>query len=349
MPTIYDVAAKAGVSPKTVSRVINGSTLVKENTREKVLAAVQLLDYHPHAVAKSLKQKVTYNIGYVVPYGSDFVFRDPGQMEQLKGAGDVINTGDYNLILSVPNTSREALLEVNRLLKHRKVDGLILYAMEGVEPLAREFEEKGLKYVSLGKCYPEQEYNFVEVDSPSGGYLATKFLLNLGHRRIGFISEAPHFLVPAKESMIRGCIRAYEEANVEFPQDLVLEGDYTVEFGEYAAGKFLQKNSKPTAVFCASDPMAWGVLKRLRKEGLSPGYDIDVLGGDDLPFSRCIEPGLSAVNSKLYELGALAARMLLDYIKNSRERIEGDEGIPGRYLQSELIVRETTNGPSGKR
>lgn len=345
--TIYDVAAKAGVSPKTVSRVINGSALVKEETRERVLEAIRLLDYHPNAVAKSLKQKVTYNIGYVVPFGSDFVFRDPGQMEQLKGASDVINAADYNLILSVPSTAREALLEVNRLLKHKKVDGLILYAMEGVEPLAREFEEKGLKYVSLGKCYPEQEYNFVEVDSPSGGYLATRFLLNLGHYRIGFICEAPQFLVPAKESMIKGCIRAYEEAKIEFPHDLVLEGDYSVEFGEYAVGRFLQKNPRPTAIFCASDPMAWGVLRGLRKKGLVPGRDIDVLGGDDLPFTKSIEPGLSAVNSKLYELGAQAARMLLDYIRNSRE--EGEKGIPGRYLQSELVVRETTNGPSGKR
>src|SRR5690554_2406663 len=140
MATIYDVAATAGVSPKTVSRVINGNRHVREETKNKVLEAIRLLDYHPHAIAKSLKRKTTRNIGYVVPYGSDFVFRDPGQLEQLKGAHDILTGEDYNLILSVPNTGREAIFEVNRLLKHREVDGLILYAMDGVENLARELE-----------------------------------------------------------------------------------------------------------------------------------------------------------------------------------------------------------------
>ncbi|NLZ43748.1 MAG: LacI family transcriptional regulator, partial [Clostridia bacterium] len=212
MATIYDVAKKAGVSPKTVSRVINGSRHVREETKNKVLEAIRLLDYYPHAIAKSLKNKITRNVGYVVPYGSDFVFRDPGQLEQLKGAHNILTGEDYNLILSVPNSGREALFEVNRLLKHREVDGLILYAMEGVEPLAKDFEEKGLPYVSLGKCYPEQEYNFVEIDAPSGGYLATKYLLGLGHRWIGFMTEPVRFLAPAKESMIVGCMKAYEEA-----------------------------------------------------------------------------------------------------------------------------------------
>lgn len=348
MATIYDVAATAGVSPKTVSRVINGNRHVREETKNKVLAAIRLLDYHPHAIAKSLKRKTTRNIGYVVPYGSDFVFRDPGQLEQLKGAHNILTGEDYNLILSVPNTGREAIFEVNRLLKHREVDGLILYAMDGVENLARELEEKGLNYVSLGKCYPEQEYNFVEIDAPSGGYLATRFLLGLGHRWIGFITEPVRFLVPAKESMIKGCMKAYEEANLEFPHRLVLEGDYTMGFAEQAAGWFLGKTPRPTAIFCASDPMAWGIIRGLRKEGLTSGVEIDILAGDDLPVSRAIEPELSAVSSKLHELGAQAAEMLVTILRKWRETGKGTR-LPGRYLRSELVIRGTTNGWSVKR
>jgi LacI family transcriptional regulator len=348
MATIYDVAKKAGVSPKTVSRVINGNRHVREETKNKVLEAIRLLDYYPHAIAKSLKQKFTNNVGYVVPYGSDFVFRDPGQLEQLKGAHNVLTGEDYNLILSVPNSGREALFEVNRLLKHKEVDGLILYAMEGVEILAREFEEKGLPYVSLGKCYPEQEYNFVEIDAPSGGYLATKYLLGLGHRWIGFIAEPVRFLAPAKESMIAGCMKAYEEADLEFPRHLVLEGDYTVNFAEQAAGWFLSKDPRPTAIFCASDPMAWGLMRGLRKEGLTPGVEMDIMAGDDLPFSRAIEPELSAVNSRLHELGAEAAEMLLVILRKKRE-MGIMPMIPGRYLRSELVIRGTATGRSVQR
>lgn len=348
MATIYDVAKKAGVSPKTVSRVINGSRHVREETKNKVLEAIRLLDYYPHAIAKSLKNKITRNVGYVVPYGSDFVFRDPGQLEQLKGAHNILTGEDYNLILSVPNSGREALFEVNRLLKHREVDGLILYAMEGVEPLAKDFEEKGLPYVSLGKCYPEQEYNFVEIDAPSGGYLATKYLLGLGHRWIGFMTEPVRFLAPAKESMIVGCMKAYEEAGLEFPHYLVLEGDYTVSFAEQATGWFLSKEPRPTAIFCASDPMAWGLMRGLRKEGLTPGLEIDIMAGDDLPFSRAIEPDLSAVNSRLHELGAEAAEMLLVILRKKRE-MGIRAKLPGRYLRSELVIRGTTTGRAVQR
>lgn len=343
MATIYDVAKKAGVSPKTVSRVINGSRHVREETKNKVLEAIRLLDYYPHKIAKNLKQKTTRNVGYVVPYGSDFVFRDPGQLEQLKGAHNLLTGEDYNLILSVPNSGQEALFEFNRLLKHREVDGLILYAMEGVENLARDFEKKGLPYVSLGKCYPEQEYNFVEIDAPSGGYLATKYLLELGHRWIGFITEPARFLAPAKESMILGCMKAYAEEGLEFPRHLVLEGDYTVSFAEQAVRWFLEKDPRPTAIFCASDPMAWGLMRGLRKEGLTPGVEIDVIAGDDLPLSRAIEPELSAVNSRLHELGAEAAEMLLTILQKKQETGIQPK-IPGRYLRSELVIRETTTG-----
>ncbi len=342
MATIYDVAEQAGVSPKTVSRVINHSPAVKEATRQRVLAAIAALDYHPNAVAKSLKQQKTFNIGYVIPYGSDFVFRDPGQLEQIKGANDVLAASDYNLILSVPKSGRDALREVDSLLKHKNVDGLILYAMAGVEPLAREFEAKGLKYVSLGKCYPEQKYNFVEVEAPHGGYLGTRFLLRLGHRAIAFLGEAPQFLEPAKESMIDGCSRAYREAGLEFPEQAVLPGDYSIACGYYAVERFLAQRPRPTAVFCASDPMAWGVLRALRERGLVPGKDIDVLAGDDLPLTRSLEPGLSAIHSKLYELGSLGASMLLDCLRLE----EGRPEIPGRYIQSDLVIRESTNGPA---
>ena len=283
-----------------------------------------------------------------MPYGSDFVFRDPGQLEQLKGAHNVLTGEDYNLILSVPNNGRESLFEVNRLLKHREVDGLILYAMEGVETLAKDFEEKGLPYVSLGKCYPEQEYNFVEIDSPSGGYLATKYLLSLGHRRIGFITEPARFLAPAKESMIMGCMKAYAEEGLEFPHHLVLEGDYTVSFAEQATGWFLSKDPRPTALFCASDPMAWGLMRGLRKKGLTPGVEIDLLAGDDLPFTRVLEPELSAVNSRLHELGAEAAEMLLVILRKKQETGTRTK-IPGRYLRSELVIRGTTTGRSVQR
>ncbi|NLZ44994.1 MAG: LacI family transcriptional regulator, partial [Clostridia bacterium] len=129
---------------------------------------------------------------------------------------------------------------------------------------------------------------------------------------------------------------------------LVLDGDYTVSFAEQATGWFLSKEPRPTAIFCASDPMAWGLMRGLRKEGLTPGLEIDIMAGDDLPFSRAIEPDLSAVNSRLHELGAEAAEMLLVILRKKRE-MGIRAKLPGRYLRSELVIRGTTTGRAVQR
>ena len=336
MATIYDVAALAQVSPKTVSRVINDSNLVKESTRLRVMQAIEQLDFHPNAVAKSLKSQRTETVGFVIPYGSDFVFHDPGMLEQIQGAHDVLVSQGYHMILSVPKSHPEALAQVERLMKQKNVDGIILYAMDGVEEIVRWFEERDLKYASLGKCYPSQTHNFVEIDSPLNGYIGCKFLLTNGHRRVGFILEPSNFLVPAKEGILDGCQRAYNEMKMEFPIDLVVKGDYTIDAGYQATQQLLAMENPPTALFSSSDPMAWGAIRAIREFGLVPGKDIDVLGGDNLGLTRCVEPGLSALDNKLYELGAEIAKVLLDNIRG--------EEVPGVYLHGELVLRQTTNG-----
>jgi DNA-binding LacI/PurR family transcriptional regulator len=336
MATIYDVAALAQVSPKTVSRVINNSELVKESTRIKVMKAIEELDFHPNAVAKSLKNQRTDTVGFVIPYGSDFVFHDPGMLEQIQGAHDVLVSQGYHMILSVPKTNPEALAQVERLMKHKNVDGLILYAMDGVEEIVHWFEEQGLKYASLGKCYPTQTHNFVEIDSPLNGYLGCKYLLSIGHCRIGFILEPSNFLVPAKEGILDGCQRAYNEREMEFPSDLVVKGDYTIDAGYEATRRLLAMEDPPTALFSSSDPMAWGALRAIRELGLVPGKDVDVLGGDNLYLTRCVESGLSALNNKLYELGVEIGKVLLNNIRGAE--------VPGVYLHGELVLRQTTNG-----
>lgn len=337
MPTIYDVALHAGVSPKTVSRVINESKLVKDETRARVVKAIRDLDFHPNAIAKSLKNQKTNNIGFVVPYGSDFVFRDPGMLEQIKGANDVLADEGYHVILSIPRSDAEVLVKVGELLKHKTVDGLILYAMSGVAPIVREFEEQGLKYASLGKCYAEQKNNYVETDAPYNGFLGAQYLLSLGHRRIGLMAEPAIFLDPVKEGILTGYRQAYQALRLEFSPEWVAEGDYSIEFGYRTTMEWLDRKQPPTAIMSASDPMAWGALRAIRERGLFPGRDIDVLGGDNLPVTAMIEPDLSVIDSKLYDLGARAAALLMDNLRDDRE-------APGEYFSGELVIRGTTSG-----
>ena len=335
MATIYDVAKEASVSVKTVSRVLNRSRLVKEETRSRVLEAMAALDFHPNSAARSLRQKRTGTIGFVVPFGSDFVFHDPGMIEQIKGAHDLLNERGYDMVLSVPTNRDDALREVVRLTKRRNVDGVILYGMAGADRIVKELSEKGFHFVSLGYCYPEQTHNFVEIDAVAGGTAATRYALSLGHTSIGLIREPRNFLLPNKRSIAEGYKVALEQAGVPYDEHLVREGDYTVTGGYWAACRLLDQGSDISAIICSSDPMALGALRALRERGLLAASGTQngflLLTGDCLPSTRATEPSLGGVQAPLYEQGRLAADMLVSVISEHRD-------IPGVILKPTMLV-----------
>ncbi len=335
MATIYDVAKKANVSVKTVSRVLNRSRLVREETRLRVQAAIDALDFHPNSSARSLRQKRTGAIGFVVPFGSDFVFHDPGMIEQVKGAHDLLNERGYDMVLSVPTNRDEALKEVVRLTKRRNVDGVILYGMSGADEIVKELSEKGFHFVSLGYCYPEQTHNFVEIDAVAGGMAATRYALSLGHTRIGIIREPKDFLLPNKRSIVEGYRIALEQAGVHYDEQLVREGDYTVTGGYWAASRLLDQDGSISALICSSDPMALGALRALRERGLVglPGSKNGflLLTGDCLPTTRATEPSLGGIQAPLYEQGRLAADIIVSVLSDRRD-------IPGIVLKPTILV-----------
>jgi DNA-binding LacI/PurR family transcriptional regulator len=164
MTTLYDVAREAKVSIKTVSRVLNNTDKVKEDTVKRVKEAMSRLDYHPNATARNLKRRKTDTIGFVVPFGSRFVFADPGMQEQMRGAHDVLTRAGYDMILTVPENGDRFLTDVVRLTRTGNVDGVILYGMAKAVAIVREFSKKGYRFVSLGYSYPHQTHNYVEID-----------------------------------------------------------------------------------------------------------------------------------------------------------------------------------------
>lgn len=333
MATLYDVAKLAGVSPKTVSRVLNESHLVSEETRRKVWEAIRKLDYHPNVMASSLKKKRSNNIGFVVPYGSDFVFHDLNMMEQLRGVHDAVTQEGYNLLVSVPLSKKDSHQEAMRLLKKRNVDGVILYPSAGIDPIIAEFHAKSLRYVTLGTYSEHQETNFVEINVFPGAYLATQFLLARGHRCIGLVTRPKSFFSYPKEDLyVQGYRKALREAGVEFSPELVREGDFTFE-GGYRECLFLKrKYPEMTAIICASDPMAYGAIRALESLGLRVGKDVEVVMGDNLPLTQKLFPFLSAIVNPSYEQGRQAARMLISIIQNGQD-------VPGVFLEAGFIAR----------
>lgn len=332
MSTLYDVAKLAGVSPKTVSRVFNESHLVKEDTRLKVMAAVKELDYYPNAIAASLKSQRSNLIGFVVPYGSDLVFQDPNMMEQLRGVHDILTEEGYDIIISAPPFRKNALNEAVRLMKQRHIDGIILYPAAGIEEIINEFTIKKFNYVTLGICFEKQENNFVDLNVTPAVYSATEYLISSGYGIIGLINKPANFFMYNKDDFLSGYKTALEKSGIGYQQNLVQEGDYTVE-GGYKAFKSLY-NSSPNlqAVICASDPMAYGTIKAIEDLGLKVGRDIKVIAGDNLPTTQNLFPFISAINNPSYKQGKLAGKMILSII---RENVESK----GIFLDADFVLR----------
>ncbi|WP_438318303.1 LacI family DNA-binding transcriptional regulator [Candidatus Caldatribacterium sp. SIUC1] len=333
MATLYDVAKLAGVSPKTVSRVLNESHLVAEETRKRVWEAIRKLDYHPNVMASSLKKKRSNNIGFVVPYGSDFVFHDLNMMEQLRGVHDAVTQEGYNLLVSVPLSKKDSHQEALRLLKKRSVDGVILYPSAGIDPIIAEFDAKSLRYVTLGMYSERQETNFVEINVFPGAYLATQFLLAQGHQVIGLITRPKSFFNYPKEDLyVQGYRKALKEAGVEFRPELVREGDFTFEGGYRECLLLKRTHPEMTALICASDPMTYGAIRALESLGLQVGKDVEVVAGDNLPLTQKLFPFLSAIVNPSYEQGFQAAKMLIAIIQDGQD-------TPGVFLDAGFVVR----------
>jgi DNA-binding LacI/PurR family transcriptional regulator len=333
MATLYDVAKLAGVSPKTVSRVLNESHLVAEETRKRVWEAIRKLDYHPNVMASSLKKKRSNTVGFVVPYGSDFVFHDLNMMEQLRGVHDAVTQEGYNLLVSVPLSKKDSHQEAMRLLKKRSVDGVILYPSAGIDPIITEFDAKSLRYVTLGMYSDRQETNFVEINVFPGAYLATQFLLAQGHQVIGLITRPKSFFNYPKEDLyVQGYRKALKEAGVEFRSELVREGDFTFEGGYRECLLLKRTHPEMTALICASDPMAYGAIRALESLGLRVGKDVEVVAGDNLPLTQKLFPFLSAITNPSYEQGFQAAKMLIAIIQDGQD-------LPGIFLDTGFVVR----------
>jgi DNA-binding LacI/PurR family transcriptional regulator len=328
MATLKDVAKLAGVSPKTVSRVINDSPLVNEETRRRVLEAIRLLDYHPNEVAKNLRKRRSQTIGFLVPYGSDFVFRDMGMMEQLKGVHDVVVREGYNLMLSVPLAKEDSLWEAERLVKRRCVDGVILYPSSGIDVIAKEFLQRNLHFVTLGIGFQDQKTNFVEVDFSQATHEAVFYLLSQGCKRVGLLTR-PHwfFNFPENDSFLSGFKKALDEAGMNFTPRLVRESDFTVEGGYRDFLKLREQVPDMDGVVCAADPTAYGVIRALWELGKQPGRDFKIVSGDNFPLTRKLFPWLPSMHNPLLRQGEEAARMLLALIERGGQ-------LPGVVLEA---------------
>lgn len=324
--TIKEVAKLAGVSASSVSRALNGHPDVSEKMRNRVLEAVDRLDYSPDFFAQGLRSGATRTIGFIVRDISIPLFAD-----MAKGAERELEARGYSVLLM--NSWREPALEVKHIevLSHRRVDGLILsIASEGSAESIHALQGIQVPIVLLDREISGVVADSVLFDHATGMRDAISALLMLGHRRIGLIVGSSA-IRPSRERL-RGFKRAYEEAGVPFDEEYVFQMDaFTPELAAAAANSVLGRSPSPTAIVAGDSQLGIGLLKALRERGLREGDDISLVICDDVELLRYMDPPISAVSRDGEEMGATAARLLLDRLKDSSEPPQ-IELLPTRFI-----------------
>jgi len=335
MTTIKEVAQEARVSIGTVSNVITGSVPVSRTRRERVLAAIGKLSYHPDHVARSLKLRRTRMLGMVI---SDIT--NPFFSQMVRGAEDAALERNY-LILTFNTDDRvDREKQVLSVLRSRRVDGILLVVSPGGECPSHIAEtiKAGTPLVCLDRVPPGIHVDSVSVDNATGARECVRHLLALGHKRIGIITGS--LALQTAQQRLQGYKEALAKAKVKVRPEWIREGDFHTESGFRKGRELLMGRERPTALFISNGLMAIGVLEALAELGLSCPRDIALAAFDDLPLTEVFKPHLTAVAQPAYAIGHEGAQALI-------QRIEGG-GIASSpvaiRLPTELKIRESTVG-----
>ena len=322
MATIRDVAQRAGVSVATVSHVINGTRKVAPETAARVRRAMEELDYHPNAVARSLRTRKTQAIGVVV---SDIT--NPFFATLVRGAEDAAIEAGYSLIVCNSDETPEKEDLYVRLLWRRRMDGLLIAPVrDGASSAVQELARRQMPFVFIDRKAKGVEADAVLSDNVGGAYLATQHLIERGHKRIGIVLGIPG--ATTTEERLAGYRRALEEAGIPLAEDLVVWGGYRVAGGRRATAKLLSLSDPPTAIFSTNNLMTVGVLKELFHRKVRIPKDVAVVGFDDLEWAEMANPPLTTVAQQPYEIGHRALALLLEQLSRECESPAREVRIP---------------------
>ena len=334
--TINDVARLAGVSKKTVSRVINRSPLLNEETREKVEKVIRELGYVPNPQARALALRRNFLIGLIHdnPNAQMVLNMQQGILEALQGSEFAM------VIRPVDRNSAGMLDDVRHFLDQQRLYGVVLLPpISENDGLARLCDELDCKYVRMGSAELDDPDHMVASNDREAVREAVAYLIQQGHRLIGLI-QGPDGFRSAVERR-QGFEDALAGAGIKLPRSLIAQGNYTFETGVTAASRLLDLSPRPTAIFASNDEMAAGVVHAARDRGLEVPRDLSVIGFDDTPIAAHMWPPLTTVRWPIISMARAAAFKLVAGLKRETEAPE-----PSLFISS--LVRRASVAPPGK-
>jgi LacI family transcriptional regulator len=324
--TIKDVATEAGVSVATVSRTFSGAGRVTPGVRERVVVAAERLRYRPNAVARSLRARNTWTLGLVIPNVVNPFFTRMARVVE-----DAARDRGYSLVLGNTDEDPDKEAEYLDVMVEKRVDGLLVSPARATSPYLEEISREGVPIVFLDRYVRELRAPVVRADGRRAVDDLVEYLVGLGHERLAVIAGPPE-TVPGGERL-NAFLDGAGRRGVAVSADWVKVGDFRRESGARAMRELLDMDEPPTAVFAANNLMALGVLQTLRRAGVRVPEDISFASFDDVSWFELVDPPVTAIAQPVAELGALAARTLLDLVEGREP-----ESV---VLEAELVVRES--------
>lgn len=332
--SVREVAARAGVSVGTVSNVLNRPHIVAAQTRERVQRAINDLGFVVNGSARNLRAGRTLLIGVMV---LDIV--NPFWGEITRGIESAAGEAGYSIILGSSDESSAKADRYLRIFEEHRVDGLLAAPVRSDVSAYEKLNRRGISVVLLDRISTSGEISAVAVDDVRGGELAASHLLELGHERLGFVHGPLKAPFPWSADRRQGVHRAVSSSGLD-PKRSVVEitaSGLNARAGEAVVDRLLDAKPRPTAVFCANDLLALGVLRGLTSRGISVPEDLSLVGYDDVDFAALLSPPLTTVRQPPYRLGRTAAELLLHATETA-----GDHKPRQITFQPELIVRESS-------
>jgi LacI family transcriptional regulator len=338
--TIDDVAELAGVSIKTVSRVVNREANVREATREKVEAAIAKLNYQPNKAARSLASHLSHLIGLIYDDPSYYEIPSAGYVIRMQqGALNACYASKYELLIHPCQYRKKGIgKEIKTLIEQVRPDGIVLAApLSNMPKIVRAIEATGTPLVRLSPGTANSKQFSVVTNDREISAEMTRYLASLGHTRIAFITGHPSHKAVGNRYL--GYRDGLEQSGLEFSERLVAAGDNSIGSGEESAMGLLQQKNRPTAIFAANDDMAAGVIRVADRLDIKVPEELSVAGCDDIALARQVYPALTTINQPLSVMAERAAVALIASVRNKQPLI-GTEIVPAT-----IQVREST-GPA---
>ena len=329
------LSAHLGLTNGTVSRALNNYPDIALDTRKRVQAAADLLGYTPNSNARRLATGDAECVGYVLPWRSGHL-AEPFLSELLEGLSTSLAKRHWDLMLSVAHSAEDELAIINRLVKTRRVNGLVISRTLSNDPRVKLLQSLNIPFITHGRTQSSKEHAWFDVDNYQAFFEAFKHLVKLGHQHIAFIGGPPEYCFA--EARLDGFKAASQECSLELPPSYLEFTQLSIDGGEHAMSRLLALRNPPTAVLCISDVVAIGAMKMIREFGWTPGREVSIIGYDGLPMGEHTAPALTTMTQPSVEAGEQLGNMLLSVI-------DGDNAVDQQVLLRARLIRRETDAP----